>query len=441
VSSSIRRAGAFALVGTLSVLVPVIGRGTIVCFGAVAAAALFVVDDGVLFELFARPTDREDRTLYSLAAFSLAAAGLGILATLFGMGEAVFVASVFVLSYGHLTERLVRARRPSGAIPIVGFVVGGALAGSAGQVLVLLIDGSQAFGLGSALPTALFLATGGALLGALLRAVLFARDDPLVMLSIGLLLWLFTDLSVSVTAPEIAIAFALTAGLGTLAYGLGTASITGMLTGALLVYLTVVLGGYDWLAVLLAFFGLGSLTAKYRIDEKRNRGIAEPNDGARGSSNVLANAAVALVAVLAHAASPLLPVPALVFLFTFAGSLAAALADTLSSELGGLFDGPRLITTFERVSPGTNGGVTWQGELAGLLGTALVAAVTTLLFEGVSPIGGLLIAAAGVVGMTVDSLLGATIEYRLGNQGVNFFATLTAALVATAAALTFGFVA
>ncbi|MFN7132546.1 MAG: DUF92 domain-containing protein [Myxococcales bacterium] len=33
------------------------------------------------------------------------------------------------------------------------------------------------------------------------------------------------------------------------------------------------------------------------------------------------------------------------------------MSDTLSSEIGGVFDSPRLITTLERVPPGTDGGV------------------------------------------------------------------------------------
>ena len=46
-----------------------------------------------------------------------------------------------------------------------------------------------------------------------------------------------------------------------------------------------------------------------------------------------------------------------------------------------------------------------------------------------------MIAVAGVVGMTVDSLLGATVEGgRIGNQAVNFLATLSGAVAAGALA-------
>jgi uncharacterized membrane protein len=58
-----------------------------------------------------------------------------------------------------------------------------------------------------------------------------------------------------------------------------------------------------------------------------------------------------------------------------------------------------------------------------------VAGIAFLTFDTVSVAGAGAVVAAGVVGMTVDSLLGATIEgWLCGNQGVNFLATLAAAL-------------
>src|SRR5699024_8540556 len=110
--------------------------------------------------------------------------------------------------------------------------------------------------------------------------------------------------------------------------------------------------------------------------------------------------------------SPLFPVENTVFVFVFAGSLAAAMADTLSSEVGGVFDSPRLITTLEPVPPGTDGGVTWQGVLAGVAGSVLVAGLAGLALP-VSLIGVVVIATTGVIGTVVDSLLGALVEnYR-----------------------------
>jgi uncharacterized protein (TIGR00297 family) len=269
--------------------------------------------------------------------------------------------------------------------------------------------------------------------------VLFRRDDPLVMAVVALLLWLFATVPVEIPATRIAVALGVTVLLGYLSYAIETASVPGMLTGILLGLLTIVLGDYGWFAILVAFFGIGGLSTKYRYEEKQARGIAEGNDGARGTRNVLANSLVALVAVLGAAASPELGVPARVFLFAFAGAVGAALADTLSSEVGGLYDDPRLITTLEVVDPGTDGAVTWQGELSGIAGAAVVAAIGYALFPTVSLPGAAVVLAAGVAGMTADSILGATVEgWLFGNQGVNFAATLVAAVVGAGLAVALG---
>ncbi|PSQ49396.1 DUF92 domain-containing protein [Halobacteriales archaeon SW_6_65_15] len=430
-TTRVRRAAGYAAVATLSLAAPVLGWATAAAFGAIAVGALSVTE-GPVFELFARPADRQEGRLHGLAAFAFAATGISLLASFAGLPNRVLVASVLVVGYGNLAQQ---AAWEFDAEPIVrtGAFVGGALlAAVAGQVTALTVENAAVT---SILPEIVFLAASGALLAGLLRSVLFFRDDPLVMLSVAFLLWLFADLTatgsaVTVTVEGVAVAIAVTALFGYVSWALDAASIPGMLTGALLAVLTIVLGGYEWFAVLIAFFGIGSLSTKFRYEEKAARGVAEDNEGARGSGNVLGNAAVALAAVLAYAARGRLPVEGWIFLFAFAGSIATAMSDTLSSEIGGVFDDPRLITTLERVEPGTDGGVTWQGELAGLAGAAVVAAIAAGLFESVNPVGAAVIALAGASGMTMDSLLGATMEGdRLGNQGVNFLATLTGALV------------
>ncbi len=402
---------------------------------AVVLLAAFVVSDGPLFDLFAFPDDYEDERLYGLITFVLAATALGVIAVSSSMSLSIFVGSVVLIGYGNLAEQLTRVRTDAAVVHASAFCVGGSLAAVVGQTATLVLLGTSLEG---ALPSIVFLAVSGALLAALLRDVLLLYDDPIVMLSVGLLSWLLAELEPEIGATVIAIALVVTVAFGYASYALGAASVAGMLTGILLVLLTIVFGGYDWFAVLISFFAIGSLSTKFRYEEKAARGVAEDNDGARGSGNVLGNAAVALTAVLGYAASSaaLLPGGADLFLFAFAGSVATAMSDTLSSEIGGVFDQPRLITTLEPVDPGTDGGVTWQGELAGIAGAGVVAGIAYGFFPEVGAVGAVVIVAAGVVGMTVDSLLGATLEGSvLGNQGVNFLATLSGAVVCALLAL------
>jgi uncharacterized protein (TIGR00297 family) len=189
--------------------------------------------------------------------------------------------------------------------------------------------------------------------------------------------------------------------------------------------------------MLVAFFAIGGLSTKVGYEQKAERGVEQENNGARDTGNVLANSLVALVAVLAVPPGGELGVPEAVFFYAFAGAMAAALADTLSSEIGSLYDNPRLVTTLEPVEAGTDGAVTWQGTVAGVVGAGIVALVS--LSAGSGPVGVVVILVAGVVGTTADSLFGVVLEGELlGNQGVNFFATLVAATVAATVTATVG---
>jgi uncharacterized protein (TIGR00297 family) len=421
VQPRLRRAGGFALVSTLALAAPVLGPVVAVPFALVAAVA-YATTEGRLFRVFARPADRREGRLFGLASFALASAGVALLVPLFGMPPGSFVATVLLVGYGNLAAVAIREWRPSELAATTAFVGVGAVAAAVGEIAAALLLAT-----GVAPPRVLFLSASGALLAALLRAMFTPHDDPLVLLVVALLLWLFATLVVTVAWQTILVALGVTVLFGYLSWALDAASIPGMLTGVLLALLTVVLGGYGWFAVLIAFFALGALATKFRYESKLDRGVAEARGGARGTGNVLGNSAAALAALLLYAAGGHLPVSESVFAYAFAGSVATALADTLSSEVGGLYDNVRLVTTLQRVPPGTDGGITWQGELAGLAGAAIIAALAASL-PGipVTPVGALPVVAAGFAGMTADSLLGAAIEGGyVGNQTVNFLATLT----------------
>ena len=441
----------------LAALAPTLGDAAVVPFLAVAGLAFFGIRDGEWFETLALPGDREEERLYGLVAFSVAAAGLALFASLprAPLPYEAFAAAALAVGGGRFGRELV-GRSTTDEFPLVaGYVGVGALASLVGQVAVRLqtaalgadggfsldgpvpapsVDPAGASSLATALPDLVFLASVAALTAALVRSLVFARDAHITVILVAFAVWGFLALDPTVTVPLVAFGLGVTAALGYVSFALGTASVPGMLTGVLSALLAVVLGGVGWFLTLMSFYAVGGLASKYRFDEKAARGVAQENEGARGTGNVLANSAVALVALVGYAATAHVALPPAPFALAFAGATATAMADTLSSEIGGLFDGPRLVTTLKRVDPGTDGAITWQGEFAGLAGALLVgglAAVGMPLGDLVG--GGGIVVLAGVAGMTVDSLLGALIEGdRVGNQAVNFLATLSGAAVAVA---------
>lgn len=127
--------------------------------------------------------------------------------------------------------------------------------------------------------------------------------------------------------------------------------------------------------------------------------------GRRTPAQVLANGGVV-------AATALLVRLDTGWLLACSGALAAAAADTWSTEIGARSRSvPRLLTTGRRVPPGTSGGVTWLGTFGGLAGAALVGACAALLGLA-TPSAAAWVAAGGVAGGLADSVLGATLQAR-----------------------------
>jgi uncharacterized protein (TIGR00297 family) len=88
-----------------------------------------------------------------------------------------------------------------------------------------------------------------------------------------------------------------------------------------------------------------------------------------------------------------------------------------------------LFLTFRRVPPGTDGGVTLVGTLAGLGAAIVVALVGSWIFGGNSIFALVSVAGAGM-GLFFDSFLGATLERKgwLNNDAVNFLSTSSATI-------------
>jgi uncharacterized protein (TIGR00297 family) len=119
-------------------------------------------------------------------------------------------------------------------------------------------------------------------------------------------------------------------------------------------------------------------------------------------------------------------------LLVFVTALVAGASDTVSSEIGKAFGRVTvLITSAQRVPPGTSGAVSLEGTAAG--GAAAVALSLLAITLGLLPAGWLwLVVIAATAGSLCESVLGATCEASavLDNDQLNFLNTALSALVA-----------
>lgn len=202
---------------------------------------------------------------------------------------------------------------------------------------------------------------------------------------------------------------------------------SGGLIGGILAWLIFLGGGLPSLALLFAFFVLGSLASRFKISEKAKMGLAQEDKGKRSIRHAISNGGVAgFCGLLAWA----FPEQEPLFLAMIAGSLAAATADTLSSELGVVY-GKKFINilTLKPDTLGRDGVISLEGTLLGTIGACLIALIFGVFQGGL--IGGLFVALAGVIGNAADSVLGASLQRKnyMTNDTVNFANTAIAALI------------
>lgn len=211
-------------------------------------------------------------------------------------------------------------------------------------------------------------------------------------------------------------------GVSVIAYRAHALNLNGAIAAAVLGTIVFGLGGVGWALIMLTFFISSSGLSKLSAVRKESSGLNFSKGSKRDAWQVAANGGMAGLLVLIDVIfsrfslestwSPFLWIG-------FAGSLAAANADTWATELGLLNPSkPLLISTLRKVPKGTSGAVSLVGTLASLTGSALIGGVAVLsLMAGWGPSQELglvaqfiIITFSGMVGSLVDSILGATIQ-------------------------------
>jgi uncharacterized protein (TIGR00297 family) len=194
--------------------------------------------------------------------------------------------------------------------------------------------------------------------------------------------------------------------------------------------------GWQGYVVVGFYFLVGSAVTRIGMAEKEAEGIAEKRSGARGPENVWGSAATAALCALGVAAISWGFLPANLqplLLLGYVASFSTKLSDTCASEVGKAY-GKRtfLITTLQPVARGTEGAVSLEGTLAGVIGSLAIAllawSVGLINLVGIG-----LCAIAALVATNLESVIGATLQAKvswLTNEVVNAINTFLGAMVA-----------
>lgn len=194
--------------------------------------------------------------------------------------------------------------------------------------------------------------------------------------------------------------------------------------------------GWAGYGVVLFYFLAGSAVTKVGMAEKEAAGIAEKRSGARGPENVWGSAASSTLCALATLVVPLPYRPLLCL--GYVSGFSTKLSDTTASEIGKAYGNRTfLITTLRPVPRGTEGAVSLEGTVAGMLASVVIALLAWAVGL-IDWIGMVWCVIAAFIATNLESVIGATVQSQfkwLTNEVVNGINTLIGSVAAMGMAL------
>ncbi|KAJ6966256.1 protein VTE6 [Populus alba x Populus x berolinensis] len=159
-------------------------------------------------------------------------------------------------------------------------------------------------------------------------------------------------------------------------------SLSGIFAAFLLGTLTWRAFGPSGFLLVASYFIIGTAATKVKMAQKEAQGVAEKRKGRRGPGSVIGSSAAGCVCAFLS----IFRVGDEAFLalwrLGFVASFCTKLSDTVSSEIGKAYGKTTyLVTTFKVVPRGTEGAVSAEGTIAGLLASILLASIGCLMGE------------------------------------------------------------
>ncbi|KAJ6886690.1 protein VTE6 [Populus alba x Populus x berolinensis] len=173
-----------------------------------------------------------------------------------------------------------------------------------------------------------------------------------------------------------------------------------------------------------SYFVIGTAVTKVKMAQKEAQGVAEKRKGRRGPGSVIGSSAAGCVCAFLS----IFGIGGRAFLalwqLGFVASFCTKLSDTVSSEIGKAYGKTTyLVTTFKVVPRGTEGAVSAEGTLAGLLASILLASigcilgfVETLLINAPEAV---ICVIASQIANVGESIIGAAFQEKEGFQWLN----------------------
>ena len=199
--------------------------------------------------------------------------------------------------------------------------------------------------------------------------------------------------------------------LSILAYKFDLLTKSGCVAALIVGSIIGILGSFTWLLLLIVFTLIGFAATIAGLSRKKDKGLQEGTHGERSYKNVLGVGLPCIVFAVINVVTGDAYYHQM--MIGYISTIAVAAADTAASELGTKDDRVYLITTFKRVPPGTDGGVSRLGTLVCIAASVVVTVIgwaainfTIMDIEIFLPM------IAGVVGCMLDSVLGATLETK-----------------------------
>ncbi|PIA25950.1 hypothetical protein AQUCO_10200013v1 [Aquilegia coerulea] len=196
-------------------------------------------------------------------------------------------------------------------------------------------------------------------------------------------------------------------------------SLSGIVTAFLLGSLTWRAFGPPGFLLVATYFVIGTAVTKVKMTQKEAQGVAEKRKGRRGPGSVIGSSAAGCVCALLS----IYGIGGAAFLglwkLGFVASFCTKLSDTVSSEIGKAYGKTTyLVTSFKVVPRGTEGAVSIEGTIAGLLAAVLLAYVGCLMGE-VNPLEAAICVVASQIANVGESMIGAVLQDKEGFKWLN----------------------